>query len=120
MEDYWKVAEAFGLSAYLPALPDFFFLPYLLRPHWLFSSTPVLVFVCPSEVCRAALLDLCAEAVPLAERSQRGLHWRNQLVQPHPHGHQLPAGEGRSPKNVTGRCEVRHFRPISPGTRTHC
>lgn len=53
-----------------------------------------------AEVYRAALLDLRAEAVPPAEGSERGLYWRNQLLQPHPDGHQLPAGQYKGCRTV--------------------
>lgn len=47
-----------------------------------------------AEVLAAAILDPGAEAVPAAEGPERSVHGRHQLLQPHPHGHQLSAGEG--------------------------
>lgn len=45
-----------------------------------------------SDVSCPALPDLCAEAISAAERSERGFHWGDQLLQSNPHGHQLPTG----------------------------
>lgn len=46
-----------------------------------------------TEVLATAVLDFSVETVPPAEGSERGLHRRNQLLQPHLNGHQLPTGE---------------------------
>lgn len=46
-----------------------------------------------TEVLATAVLDFSVETVPPTEGSERGLHRRNQLLQPHLNGHQLPAGE---------------------------
>lgn len=58
--------------------------------------TELTVVILPlSDVSSAALPDLCAEAVSASERSERSVHRGNQLLQSHPHGHQLPTGTER-------------------------
>lgn len=44
------------------------------------------------EVHCPAASDLRPEAVPPAEGSERGLHWRDRLLQSYSNGHQLSAG----------------------------